>query len=51
MGPEDQNTGNLGNVVFSLLIGLKRKAFVSAFPFGISLLLLTVTIDGFDQFL
>ena len=40
--------GDLGNIIFSLLIRLKIKGFVSAFTLGISLLLLIITVEGFD---
>lgn len=44
---EDQKKKKKGSVIFSPLIGLKMKAFVSTFPLGISSLLL-ITVEGFD---
>lgn len=44
---EDQKKKKYGSVIFSPLIELKMKTFVSTFPLGISSLLFT-TVEGFD---
>ena len=38
---------NWGNVIFSLLIWLKMKAFVSISTLGFSLLLSIITVEAF----